>query len=87
MYTKFEVDWTSTSSKTTLTKNFNLKRDRRTNERTNRRTDEQTHRPENIMPLYYRRWGIKTVLLVAMQIILADVTSISHFKIKTKVSK
>ena len=27
MCTKFEVDWTSTSSKTTLTKNFNLKRD------------------------------------------------------------
>ena len=46
--TKFQVDWTSTSSKTTLTKNFNLKR-----------TDERRHRPENIMPLYYRRWGIK----------------------------
>ena len=55
MFTKFQVDWTSTSSKTTLTKNFNLKRDGRTDGRTN----ERRHRPENIMPLYYRRWGIK----------------------------
>ena len=59
MYTKFEFDWTSTSPKTTLTKNFNLRRDRRTNEQTDERRDERTHRPENIMPLYYRRWGIK----------------------------
>ena len=22
-------------------------------------TDERSHRPDNIMPLYYRRWGIK----------------------------
>ena len=51
MCTKFQVNWTSTSSKTTLTKNFNLKWDRRMN--------EWTHRPENIMPLYYCRWGIK----------------------------
>ena len=42
MCTKFQVDWTSTSSKTTLTKNFNLKRDRRTNEQTDERTDRQT---------------------------------------------
>ena len=28
MCTKFQVDWTSTSVKTTLTKNFNLKRDK-----------------------------------------------------------
>ena len=51
MCTKFEVDWTSTLSKTTLTKNFNL------NEQTDAgQTDERTHRPENIviMPLYYR---------------------------------
>ena len=34
--TKFKVDWTSTSSKTTLTKIFNLKRDERTHRRTNR---------------------------------------------------
>ena len=59
MCTKFQVDWTSASSKTTLIKNFNLGRDRRTNGRTDGRTDERTHRPENIMPLYYRRWGIK----------------------------
>ena len=60
MLTKFQVDWTSTSSKTTSTKNFNLKQDRRTDGRTNRRTKERTkngqtnrrtHRPENIMPI------------------------------------
>ena len=44
MCTKFEVDWTSTSSKTTLTKNFNLKRDRRTDGRTDERTDAQTRK-------------------------------------------
>ena len=38
MYTKFHVDWTSTSSKTTMTKNFNLKRDRQTNEPTDQKT-------------------------------------------------
>ena len=37
------------------TKNFNLK----WKERTDKQTNERTHRPENIMPLYYRRWGIK----------------------------
>ena len=46
MYAKFQVDWTSTSSKTTLTKNFNLKRDRwtdeQTEEQTNGRTDQKT---------------------------------------------
>ena len=35
--------------------------DERTNEQTNEQTDERTHRPENIMPLYYRRWGIKII--------------------------
>ena len=50
MCTKFQVDWTSASSKTTSTKNFN-------------RTDERRHRPENIMPLYYRRWGIKIYVI------------------------
>ena len=39
MCTKFQVDWTSASSKTTWTKNFNLKRDRRTDELTNEWTD------------------------------------------------
>ena len=42
MCTKFQVDWTSTSSKTTSTKNFNLKRNRRMNEQTTERTDERT---------------------------------------------
>ena len=41
MFTKFEVDRTSTLSKTTSTKNFNqnfnLKRDRLTNERTDQK--------------------------------------------------
>ena len=44
MCTKFQVDWTSISSKTTLTKNFNLKRDERTNGRTNERTEPQTRK-------------------------------------------
>ena len=55
MCTKYEVDWTSTSSKITLTKIFYLEEGQ-----TNGRTDERTHRPVNIMPLYYRSWGIKT---------------------------
>ena len=38
MSTKFQVDWTLASSKTTLTKNFNLKRDRWTNGRTDVQT-------------------------------------------------
>ena len=46
MCTKFQVDWNSTSSKTTLTKNFNLKRDegtdKQTDEQTDRRMDERT---------------------------------------------
>ena len=62
MCTEFQVDWTSTSSKTTLTKNFNLKRDERMEGQTDGRTNERTHRPENIMPLYYRKWGIKIIL-------------------------
>ena len=52
MCTKFQVVQTSASSKTTLTKNFNLKRDRqrngrkdeRTDGRTNERTDAQTRK-------------------------------------------
>ena len=52
MYTKFQVDWTSTSSKTTLTKNFNLKRDKRTTGgRTDEHTDGRTHRLENTMSI------------------------------------
>ena len=43
MCTKFQVDWTAASSKTTLTKNFNLKRDRQTNAQ----TDERTNRRRN----------------------------------------
>ena len=42
MCTKFKVDWTSTSSKTTLTKNFNLIPDKRTNGGTDEKTDGQT---------------------------------------------
>ena len=42
MYTKFQVDWTSTSSKTTLTKSFNLKRDQRMDEQADEQTNEQT---------------------------------------------
>ena len=50
MYTtKFQVDWTSTSSKTTLTKNFNLKAeagqtDEQMDRRTNGQTDAQTRK-------------------------------------------
>ena len=53
MYTKFQVGWDSTSSKTTLTKNFDLKWDRQTDKekRTNRQTNRQTNRPENIEPI------------------------------------
>ena len=56
MCTKFQVDWTSTSSKTTSTKNFNLKRDRRTNERTNAQTGKHMIMPINgaLKKLAYR---------------------------------
>ena len=48
MCTKFQVDWISTSLKTTLTKNFNLKRDSgRTDEQTDGQTDERTNGPTN----------------------------------------
>ena len=49
MFTTFQVDWTSTSSKTTSTKNFDLKRDGRADGR----TDVQT-RKHNA-----HKWGIK----------------------------
>ena len=42
MNTKFQVDWTSTPSKTTLTKNFNLKRDEWTDEQTDEQTEGRT---------------------------------------------
>ena len=45
MCTKFQVDhvdWTSASSKTTWTKNFNLKWDERWNRPTDGRTDQKT---------------------------------------------
>ena len=77
MFPKFQVDWSSTSSKTTSSKNFNLKRDRRTDgrtdEQTNVRTNEQTDaqtRPENIMPIngaykiYLLPWVIKKIIKV-----------------------
>ena len=38
MCIKFEVDWISTSSKTTLTKNFNLEQDRRRDKQTEAQT-------------------------------------------------
>ena len=38
----FQVDWTSASSKTTLTKNLNLNRDRQMHGRTDGRTDQKT---------------------------------------------
>ena len=50
MCTKFEVDWNSTLSKTTLFKNFNLKLDRRTNKRM------QTEKRNA------HKWGIKVTL-------------------------
>ena len=55
MFTTFQVDWTSTSSKTTLTKNFNLKRDRRTNGQMNDQTGAET-RKHNA-----HKWGIKNL--------------------------
>ena len=65
MCTKCQVDWTSASSKTTLTKNFNQKQDRQKNRRTNEQTDEQTNRWTGTQirkhnALYYCMWGIKT---------------------------
>ena len=53
LWTKFQVDWTSTSPKTTSTKNINLKWDRRTNRQTNRRTEAQTRKHNG------HKWGIK----------------------------
>ena len=50
MCTKFQVDWTSTSSKTTSTKNFNLKG------RTDKRMDPQTRKHNAHL------WGIKNQL-------------------------
>ena len=42
MCTKFQIDWTSVSSKTTLTKNFNLRRDRQNYGRMEKQTDTHT---------------------------------------------
>ena len=57
MFTKFQVDRTSTSSKTISTKNFNqnfnLKRDERTDKRMKEQTDAQT-RKHNA-----HKWSIK----------------------------
>ena len=41
---KFQVDWTSTSSKNSLTKNFNMKRDRWKNKWTDEQTNEGMNR-------------------------------------------
>ena len=38
MFTKFQVNWTSTSSQPTTTKNFNLEWDRWTDKQTNGQT-------------------------------------------------
>ena len=53
MFTKFQVDRTSTSSKPTSTKNFNLKWDEQTDRQTKEQTDAQTrkHNPH--------KWSIK----------------------------
>ena len=91
MCTKFQVDWTSTSSNTTLTKNINLKRD----EWQKRRTDERTYRLENIMPLYYNRWGIKKTptfpsfeeLPVNSRPLIVSTELYISYKIKTNNSK
>ena len=53
MSTKFQVGWTSNSSKTTSTKKPQPEA-----EQTDERADKRRHRPENIMPinvLYF--WG------------------------------
>lgn len=50
---KYQVDLTSTSPETTMTKNFNMKRkDEPTDERrTNGRKNERPDRPKKVMPL------------------------------------
>ena len=58
MFTKFQVDWTSTSSKTTLTKNFNLKRDEQMNGQPDEQMDTQT-RKHNA-----HKWGIKIIFWI-----------------------
>ena len=59
MYTKFQFDWTSTSSKNTSTKNFNLK------------PDERTYRPENIMPINgaLKYFNMKTIIVFQISFI------------------
>ena len=62
MCTMFQVDLTSTSSKTTLTKNLNLKPDRSTdkrkaNEWRNKRTDGKIE--AQIRKHNAHKWGIK----------------------------
>ena len=66
MFTKFKVDWTSTSSKTTLNKNFNLKRDTRTNERTE---------VQNIMPIKIKDFGFDKKIILKHFIIKNELNS------------
>ena len=66
MCTKFQVDWTSTSSKTTLTKNFNLKQD----ERMDGRTDGRTNDFRNVKKIVVRR----VVVGVPMRQLFIEVT-------------
>ena len=68
MCTKFQVDWTSTSSKTTSTKNFNLKRDRRTDAQTRK------HNAHN--------WGIKMFVGTRMSFLSFQNTPRRHIFIK-----
>ena len=56
MCNKFQIDWTSTSPTTTLTKKFNLKRDSRTNDgRTDERTNGQSEKQNA------NKWIIKQI--------------------------
>ena len=59
MCTKFQVGWTSTSSKTTSTKNFNLNG---TDRRTDGRTDGRMDRRIEVQTRKYNahKWGIKS---------------------------
>ena len=70
MCTKFQVDWTSTSLKATLTKNYNLKLDEL--------TDAQT-RKHNA-----HKWGIKTsmfkVLIFLIFILFSQYAVLNELK-------
>ena len=80
MCAKFQVDVTSTSSKTLTWTDArtNGATDTQTDGRTDERTHQRRHRPENIMHLYYRRWGIKSSLVLSMQIVNATMSNRKH---------